>query len=320
VLVGILSGLAAGALWGLTFVAPRAIHPYSEVDLAIGRYLVFGLTALVLMAASVHFRPGRMTLGRVGLALWLGLSGFVIYYLCIAFAVSLAGPAIPPLVIGALPLLLAIYGNWWERTVRWRALAAPLALIGAGLAVVNTSALMAAEAPGAARDVALGLILAVAGLAVWFLYAITNARALRSADPPPMLGWTSLQGLGAAAGTLPLLLVAPVIGWSRVPELGLAGDAGLRLVVWALGLGIVASFVAQYLWTVASRRLPLALSAQMIVAETVFALVFGFALEGRWPQAAEWAGGALLIAGVVWGVKAFARKRGGDGGPAPSVL
>lgn len=308
-LIGILAGLCAGALWGLTFVAPRAVQPYSEVDLAILRYVAFGLTSLLLMAASPRFRPGPMTARRMGLALWLGLSGFVIYYVCIAFAVRLAGPAIPPLVIGALPLLLAIYGNWQDRNVRWRALAGPLALIAAGLAVVNVATLRAAGAAGAEADVVLGFLLAVLGLAVWFLYAVTNARAMRSADPPPALGWTSLQGLGAAAGTLPLLVLAPLMGWSRVPDLGFAGDAGLRLILWALVTGIVASWVAQYLWTIASHRLPLALSAQLIVAETLFALLFGFAFEGRWPDAAEWTGAALLIAGVFWGVQVFAAKR-----------
>jgi drug/metabolite transporter (DMT)-like permease len=88
-LTGILMGLAAGALWGLTFVAPRAVLPYSEVDLAILRYGVFGLTSLLLMASSRRFRPGKLTPRKMLLALWLGLSGFVVYYLCVAFSVSL---------------------------------------------------------------------------------------------------------------------------------------------------------------------------------------------------------------------------------------
>jgi drug/metabolite transporter (DMT)-like permease len=43
-LIGLLAGLGAGAFWGMTFVAPRAVSPYSEVDLAILRYLAFGAT------------------------------------------------------------------------------------------------------------------------------------------------------------------------------------------------------------------------------------------------------------------------------------
>ncbi len=307
-LIGIVAGLAAGALWGLTFVAPRAVHPYSEIDLAILRYAAFGLTSLVLMALDKRFRPGPMTPRRMVLALWLGLSGFVIYFVCIALSVNLAGPAIAPLVIGGLPLLLALYGNWQDRNVRWRALAVPLLLIAAGLAVVNLAALQTAGSNIAQKNIVLGFLLALAGLFVWFLYAITNARAMRSADAPSILGWTSLQGLGAAAGTLPLIILAPLMGWSKIPELGLSGDAGTRLILWALVTGIIASWVAQYFWTLASHRLPLAFSAQLIVSETLFALIYGFVYEGRWPHASEWAGGALLIAGVFWGVMVFSKR------------
>jgi drug/metabolite transporter (DMT)-like permease len=306
-LTGVLMGLAAGALWGLTFVAPRAVAPYSEIDLAVLRYGAFGLTSIVLMAVGPRFRPGKLTARKMLLALWLGLSGFVIYYVCVAFAVSLSGPAIAPLIIGALPVLLALYGNWREKNVPWSRIAPALLLIAFGLLVVNAAALSAAGTAEARRNVLLGAALAVAGLAVWFLYAITNARAMRAADAPDPLAWTGLQGVGALMGTIPLAIAAPLMGWSRIPDLGFAGDAGLRLIVWALITGVIASWVAQYCWTIASHRLPLALSAQLIVSETLFALVYGFAFEGRWPHAAEWAGGALLVLGVYLGVRAFAR-------------
>ncbi len=325
-LVGVAAGLAAGALWGLTFVAPRAVAPYSEVDLAVLRYLAFGLTSLALMAANRRFRPGRMDARRMMLALWLGLSGFVIYFLCISFAVRLAGPAIAPLVIGGLPLVLATYGNWRERTTSWKALSGPLFLIAAGLALVNVATIRMARI-GAEGSILAGFLLALLGLAVWFLYAITNAKVMRSPNPPDALGWTSLQGLGAAAGTLPLILLAPALGWSRISDLGFAGEAGVRLLLWTLVTGILASWIAQYFWTLASHRLPLALSAQLIVTETLFALLYGFAYEGRWPHSFEWAGGALLIGGVIWGVTLFTAapraappSSGGDDTSARSVL
>jgi drug/metabolite transporter (DMT)-like permease len=324
-LIGVAAGLAAGALWGLTFVAPRAVAPYSEVDIAILRYMAFGLTSLLLMAVDRRFRPGPMNARRMLLALWLGLSGFVIYFLCIAFAVRLAGPAIAPLVIGGLPLVLALYGNWQDGSVSWKALAGPLVLIAVGLGIVNLASIRMAETAAAQADVVKGFLIALLGLGIWFLYAVTNARTMRSANPPPALGWTSLQGLGAAAGTLPLLALAPAMGWSRIPDLGFAGEAGMRLLLWALITGVLASWIAQYFWTLASHRLPLALSAQLIVAETLFALLYGFAWEGRWPHASEWAGGILLIAGVAWGVKVFAggpapARAAGDGTTARSVL
>ncbi len=310
-LIGLLAGLAAGAFWGLTFVAPRAVQPYSEVDLAILRYLAFGLTSLALMAISPRFRPGRITLPQTGLALLLGLTGYVIYYIFVAFSVRLSGPAIAPLVIGALPVLLAIYGNWDEPAVRWRALALPLGLIMAGLVVINLGTLNAAADPRQRADVLLGFALACGALVVWFSYGVINARAMRAADAPEALPWTSLQGVGAMVGVLPLLVLAPLMGWSEIPARGFAGADGTRLVLWAVLTGVIGSWLAQYFWTLASRRLPLAFAAQLIVSETLFALVYGFAYEGRAPASHEWAGGALLLAGVFAGVRLFSRAGAG---------
>lgn len=304
-LIGLIAGLATGAFWGLTFVAPRAIAPYSEVDLAILRYLAFGLTSLALMAVSPHFRPGPMPLRRVLLALWLGLTGYVFYYVFVAFSVRLAGPAIAPLVIGALPVLLAVYGNWQEPSVAWRSLVIPLGQISAGLVLINMATFAAAGTVSAQSDVMLGFVLAVCALINWMIYAVMNAKVMRAPDAPDALGWTSLQGLGAMAGIVPLIIIAPVAGWSEIPSRGLGGNDGQRLVIWALATGILGSWLAQYLWTLASQRLPLALSAQVIVSETVFALLYGFMHEGRAPHGHEWLGSFLLLTGVIFGVKVF---------------
>jgi len=37
-LIGILAGLATCALWGLTFIAPRVVDPFSTWDLTVARY------------------------------------------------------------------------------------------------------------------------------------------------------------------------------------------------------------------------------------------------------------------------------------------
>ncbi len=316
-LIGLLAGLAAGAFWGLTFVAPTAVKPYSEIDLAILRYLAFGLVSLVLMALSPRFRPGRIRTRQMLLALWLGLSGYVIYYVFVAFSINLAGPAIAPLVIGALPVLLAIYGNWQDGTVPWRLLVLPLVMIIAGLAVINSATIAAASTPSQQGNVILGFVLALCALANWFVYAILNAKALRMPDPPDALGWTSLQGLGAAAGVLPLLVIAPLMGWSEIPARGFAGADGMRLLWWAFLTGVIGSWIAQYFWTLASQRLPLALSAQLIVSETIFALVYGFAYEGRAPHGHEWLGAALLLTGVIIGVRLFTARRNTQGRGLP---
>lgn len=50
--VGIANGIAAGALWGVVFLAPAVLSHFSAVQLSAGRYLVYGLIAVVLLAPA----------------------------------------------------------------------------------------------------------------------------------------------------------------------------------------------------------------------------------------------------------------------------
>jgi len=77
-------------------------------------------------------------------------------------------------------------------------------------------------------------------------------------------------------------------------------------IVVALG----ASVIGAALWNMASRRLPITLSGQLIVSETVFALCYGFVHAQRWPRILEWAAIVMLIAGVCWAVKKHAVPAG----------
>jgi drug/metabolite transporter (DMT)-like permease len=306
VLTGLLAGLTAGAFWGLTFVAPQRVAPYTGIDLTVLRYVVFGVLSLLLMALIRQCRPGRLGAAQIGQAVFLGLTGYVIYYALIAVSVRLSGPAIAPLVVGAIPLVLAVYGNLTERIAPWRALALPLTAMAAGLLIVNAGALAAPPVGLYSRDIALGALAAVAGMAVWCVYGVVNARAMRAPDAPNAFAWTGLQGVGAMIGVIPLAIVSPMLGWSAIPANGLMAGGG-GLIIWALITGAVGSWAAQYAWSVASQRLPLAISAQLIVSETLFALIYGFIHEGRWPHAAEWIGGALLVSGVLMGMAVFRR-------------
>lgn len=306
--VGIVAGLLTGALWGLTFVAPRIVVPYTEVDLAIARYGIFALASLALMLHPA-FRPGRLTRGHLVIAILLGVTGYVFYYISAAYAVRLAGPAIPPLIIGALPVLLAIFGNWNDKGVPWGLLALPLTLIALGLVIVNAAAFLEAEDGEALGSVLLGSLSAFAALLVWIAYAVVNARVMRRDDAPDSLPWTGLQGIGAGLGVLPLIPLIWLTDGSAVPHYPLLSPESIRFWIWALILGIAGSWIATWFWVVASRRLPLALSAQLIVSETVFALIYGFAYELRWPNIAEWTGILLQLVGVVTAVAVFTRKK-----------
>jgi drug/metabolite transporter (DMT)-like permease len=127
---------------------------------------------------------------------------------------------------------------------------------------------------------------------------------MRSADAPDGLQWTGLQGIGAAIGSL-FLLPLTSLGSSAT----IAAPDLYRLIGWALVMGLAGSWFATWCWVVASRRLPLALSAQLIVAEAIFGLVYGFMFEGRWPTVAEAIGATFQFTGVCSAIAVFSKPR-----------
>lgn len=299
-LLGILAGLTTCALWGLTFVAARLVHPFTLFDITIARYAIFGITCALTMLHP-RFRLQGVSSQRIFIGMMLGVIGYVGYFVLASQAVLLAGAVVPPLIIGIMPVILPAIANLMDKSVDWRRLALPLLMIAGGIAVVNVELVAKLDLDGQ-RMMLAGAGCAVAALLVWVLYGIINARIMRSATPPSVIDWTNLHGLGALAGSLVLIPMASDTYATA------STDMLLHFIAWALVLGMAASWLATWCWSYASNRLPLTLTAQLIVAETVFGLIFGLMLDHRWPTASEAIGATLQIAGVSLAVHAFTRK------------
>ena len=57
--IGVLCALLAGAMWGMVFIAPRALPAFSPWELTLGRYLAYGVIAAIAAAprAARSFGP-----------------------------------------------------------------------------------------------------------------------------------------------------------------------------------------------------------------------------------------------------------------------
>ena len=113
-LAGLSAALGAGLLWGLVFLTPLLLADYPPFMLAIGRYLAFGVLALGLAWFD------RAALARLTRADWieavkLALIGNLLYYSTLASAIQLAGGPVPTLIIGTLPVVIAITANLLDR-------------------------------------------------------------------------------------------------------------------------------------------------------------------------------------------------------------
>lgn len=289
-LTGCLAGLSACALWGFTFVLPHLVPGWGAADLTVWRYAAYGAASLALLLLK-----DRAGLRQAGLRSWLvaiGIGGgsCTVYYLFVVAAVDLAGVALTTLVIGTLPVTLALSGRLVGDRTPLRQMAVPLALVSGGLAAINLDAFAGLDADADPWRLVLGLLCAVAALASWNGAMLWNAHVLKT-RAISSASWASFIGLGAALSTLGL---GPFLTTEPGPE---AVSFGVFLF-WALGSGLACSFLGGILWNVASRRLPVSLCGFLIVGETVFGLCFGFLFEGRLPRLLELAALGLIVAGV----------------------
>jgi len=292
---GVALGLGAGALWALAFVGPAQVEPFGAAEITLGRFLVFGLCSVVVLVVRRH--DPRRRLDRVDRAriVGLGLAGNTAFFLLLAAAVAVAGSAPVALVIGALPVAMAVVGNLHRRTVRWAAIAGPALVIAAGIAAAGWAA--AVDAGGSS---VWGLALAGAALASWLVYGLVGATYLASRPDTDTVLWTSLLGVGTVV-TLPAVgLLVVLDGPDATPDL----DAWVALVAWSVVLGVGSSWVATWMWSRASVVVPVALLGMLIASETVFAVLYAAIVAGRVPPVAQLVGAALIVGGVTWGARA----------------
>jgi len=309
ILTGTLFALAAGLMWGLVFIVPLLLPEYPPALLSVSRYLAFGLIALPLAWFD------RARLRELSRADWieagkLALVGNLLYYLFLAAAIQRAGGPLPTVIIGTLPVVIAISANLRDAgrdgRLPWRRLAPSLALIALGIAFVNRGELQhlhAAQAIDPSRH-ALGAALAVGGVACWTWYPLRNADWLRAHPGRSPRVWATAQGVA----TLPLAALGAlgVYVWMSTGSDAFDlpfGPAPERFIALMLAIGLLASWLGTLCWNEASRRLPTALAGQLIVFETLAALAYAFALRGAVPAAAASAGIALLVVGVIWALR-----------------
>jgi drug/metabolite transporter (DMT)-like permease len=249
-------------------------------------------------------------------ALELAAVGNLIYYAFLASAIQRAGAPLPTMIIGTLPVVIAVSSNLRDARrdgqLPWLRLLPSLVLIAAGIALVNQvelGELHAARSAGTgAPDLggyAVGAVLAVGAVVCWTWYPLRNADWLRAHPDRNPRTWATAQGIA----TLPLALAGYALFW--LWQAVHAGDVGAAAFAMPLGprplffvalmfaIGLFASWLGTLCWNEASQRLPTSLAGQLIVFETLSALAYAFVLRGRWPGLLTLAGITLLVLGVM---------------------
>lgn len=109
-LIGVLLGIAAGALWGLIYIAPLLVPQYNPVLVALGRFISFGIVSLPCLWFLRH-ELKKFTRADVWEAFKLPFFGNVIFYSMLTICIRMAGAPLAGMFMAVIPVLVAIVSN-----------------------------------------------------------------------------------------------------------------------------------------------------------------------------------------------------------------
>ncbi len=302
---GILAGLAAGALWGLVFVAPRMVlgddsasTGFSSVDLTAGRFLSYGFIAAVLMFFGLRTKK-LPTMQQALAALGLSFLGFTGYYLLLVLAINDAGTELPTLIIGTIPIWVMFLGR--QQGLSFRSLLPGLLLTAAGLV------LMAYVQLQGQADIQItpptnywrGIAYALASMVSWTIFGLYNSAWLKKHTEVSAADWANWLGVATGLGAWVLWLFA---GSDLKPMLSDSKIIPFAIICIATGLG--SAWLATIFWNIASQRLSASLCGQLIVSETVFALIYSSWWDGQLPAGLAVFASVLFVLGILASIKA----------------
>ena len=303
---GVAYGVMAGALWGMVFLVPRVLPDFSPLLLSAGRYTMYGIVSLAAALPMARSLVKRLTREDLGALVKLALAGNLLYYLLLTAAVHMIGIAPASLIVGVLPVTVTLLGRRDHGAVPLARLAWPLALVVAGIVCINIDVFTVADSTPvsiATKLLGLGLRSRRARL----LDLVRGRKRPLSAAPDAFQRQRVVGTVGRGDRRARRGVVAGGRRHAVWQPAGRAGD-GRWHTFWMLNLGLAvgASWLGNGLWNAASKRLPLTLSGQMIVFETLFALLYAFIYDQRLPRPLEMAAILLLVAGVCWSVRQHA--------------
>lgn len=324
--IGVLLGIAAGALWGLIYIGPLLVPQYNPVLIALGRFIAFGLVSLPCLYI---FRKELKMFNRADIweAFKLPFFGNVVFYSLLTICIRLAGAPLAGMFMAVIPVLVAIVSNFRYKkegkAVSWSKILPPLAVIFFGLVMANWSEfkLIQEESAKGGELFWVGVGFGIAAVAAWTWFSIYNADWLLAHPHHSTSAWTALQGVTV----LPVVVIAfAVLAWPLEfmdTSTSLFGPEPATFLGVALMIGFLCSWVAMLAWNQMSQRLPAALGGQLIVFESVFAVVYSLIYRGELPTMSMVVGFAILLAGVLGSLRVFQQPQddGSDKEKKPNV-
>ena len=264
--------IGAGLLWGTTVPLSKvALEWLSPGWLTFAR---FGVAAAILLLASPRprlraaFRPVVLASGA------FGYGGSVILQNAGISRTSVTQAA---LLIGAVPVLVAVIAALWQHSV-----ARPVAWAGFAVSLAGVGLVTGGNGGGASLS---GDGLVLASLLLSATFTVAQVRLLRGRDP---IAVTAVQFLGAALAVLPFSAVAD--GLPAAPHAG----AVLATVALAAG-GTLLPFT---LFAYGQSRVAAEIAGAFLNLEPLVGATAGVVLFGDPVGPVQAVGGVAILAGI----------------------
>jgi drug/metabolite transporter (DMT)-like permease len=268
-------------LWSGNFTAMRyavaSFHPlvFSSVRFGLGA----AAYALVVLWRERSLRIARRDLGAV---LLLAAVGIFLNQVAVIYAVQKAGAANVGMLMASAPIIAALLAR---RLGHERLGARHLV----GIAVAATGALLVLYGGGGVGSAPLiGWLLGLATAATWATYSVL----LR-----PLMARYSAERLSAAVLLMGSAMLIPV----SLPQLAEQDWGEPPPRAWmALGYSLVfALLITNVLWFDSVHRVGAARATIFLYLEPFCVALIAMAVLGEHVSAAEWAGGVVILGGVI---------------------
>jgi drug/metabolite transporter (DMT)-like permease len=270
--------IAAGLLWGTTVPLTKvALEWLPPGWLTVVR---FGLAAAVLLAALLitgqrtalrrAFTPAVLAAGA------LGYGGSVMVQNAGITRTSVTHAA---LLIGAVPVLVAIIAAVWHRTV-----ARPVAWFGFAVSLGGVGLVTAGGGGGGATLAGDGLVLA--SLLLSATVTVAQARLLTGRDPVAV---TAMQFLGATLGSLPV---------AAASEGAPATPTGFGAPLAVVALALAGTLLPFTLFAFGQTRVSAEVAGAFLNLEPLVGAIAGAVAFGDPVGLAQVFGGMAILAGI----------------------
>ncbi len=264
---------AAGLLWGTTVpLSKLALEWLPPGWLTFAR---FGMAAAILLpAAGPRVRaactPPVLASGAIG------YGGSVIMQNAGITRTSVSHAA---LLIGAVPVLVAVVAALWHRAV-----ARPIAWAGFAVSLAGVGLVTGGRGGGATAG---GDGLVLASLLLSATFTVAQVRLLRGRDP---IAVTAVQFLAAAVAVLPFTMAAE----------GMPAPAdGPSTILATAGLAVGGTLLPFTLFAYGQSRVSAEVAGAFVNLEPLVGAVAGAVVFGDPAGPAQVAGGAAILAGIV---------------------